>query len=89
MQRIVDARNAPKAEVPKFVPKMASPEKLLRPVSLPKLEGVLRKQLRRTRSDVHPSCLLDGVKAEICQCSRATEADFQALSQRLLAEVSH
>lgn len=30
-----------------------------------RLEDSLRKQLRRSRSDLHPGCLLDGVKKDL------------------------
>lgn len=59
---------------------------LTRPVSMSRLEDTLRKQLRRSRSDLHPGCLLDGVKKEMCQCARMTEAQFKAIAQKLLSE---
>lgn len=84
MQRIVDARSAPRgpSEAPKAAPKAV----LTRPVSMSRLEDTLRKQLRRSRSDLHPGCLLDGVKKEMCQCAMMTEGQFKAIAQKLLSE---
>lgn len=49
------------------------------------LEDNLRQQLRRSRSDVHPRCLLKGMKKEMCP-SACSEAQFKTMTEKLLAE---
>ena len=96
MQRIVDARSARAAAV---APSTVAPPEVLRPspevapvktsraVSMSRAEETLRRHLRRSGSDLHPRCLLDGVKQEMCQRTSMTESQFRSLSQKLLSEL--
>eukprot|EP00434_Breviolum_minutum_P008277 symbB.v1.2.007305.t1/scaffold447.1/size204395/2 len=76
MQRIIDARRV----------QHPTASQLHRPVSLSCLEDNLRQQLRRSRSDVHPRCLLKGMKKEMCP-SACSEAQFKTMTEKLLAEI--